>query len=461
MKPESTRLTRYASTALCMIAQLLAPLLIQLPAKAAEFFFEKDPSLPLVYVTAAFRGGSAHDPDSKNGATQMMGHLMLRGTKSKTKQQIDLALDQMGASIGFETRAEFCAFRGSVLSENLPAFLSLLQEILTSPSFRSQELEKLRTEQISMLLNELNQDRSLVRLRFDEVFFKGHPYAKPNSGKIRDIQTLTVGDLQRHYQNLVTSNNLILLAAGDSSESDYASFLRGMNEKSNAGSTLSPVPEFRNAPSGTRIVIFDKPDRTQTQVLIGQKGISFASKDLDALQVGNHAFGAGGFGARLMVELRVKRGWTYGAGSSFKLGSSPHSWKVGFFPKNADTPAAIREALRMIRDLKKNGITEEEFKASKQSILNSAGFAYNTPAKRMDNQLTEVVFNLPEGYFKDYADRVGKISREEVNEALARFLEPDQLMIGLVATASISKESIAKELGIPEKFIEVQSYQKE
>ncbi|NDF14623.1 insulinase family protein [bacterium] len=262
MKPESTRLTRYASTALCMIAQLLAPLLIQLPAKAAEFFFEKDPSLPLVYVTAAFRGGSAHDPDSKNGATQMMGHLMLRGTKSKTKQQIDLALDQMGASIGFETRAEFCAFRGSVLSENLPAFLSLLQEILTSPSFRSQELEKLRAEQISMLLNELNQDRSLVRLRFDEVFFKGHPYAKPNSGKIRDIQTLTVGDLQRHYQNLVTSNNLILLAAGDSSESDYASFLRGMNEKSNAGSTLSPVPEFRNPPSGTRIVIFDKPDRS-------------------------------------------------------------------------------------------------------------------------------------------------------------------------------------------------------
>ncbi len=453
MKLTSTRLICSALTTLCILART--------QAAAAEFFFEKDASLPLVYVTAAFRGGSAHDPDSKSGATQMMGQLMLRGTKNKTKQQIDLALDQMGASVGFETRAEFCAFRGSVLSENLPAFLSLLQEILTSPSFRSQELEKLRAEQISSLMNELNQDRSLVRLRFDEVFFKGHPYAKPNSGKIKDIQTLTVGDLQKHYQNLITSNNLILLAAGDSSESDYASFLRGMDEKRNAGSTLSPVPEFKNAPSGTRVVIFDKPDRTQTQVLIGQRGVSFASKDLDALQVGNHAFGAGGFGARLMVELRVKRGWTYGAGSSFKFGSSPHSWKVSFFPKNADTPKAIHEALKMIRDLKKNGITGEEFKASKQSILNSAGFMYNTPAKRMENRLTEVVFNLPEGYFKEFAERIGKISREEVNEALARFIEPDQLMIGLVATASISKAAIAKELGIPEKFIEVQSYQKE
>lgn len=434
---------------------------IQAGASASEFFFEKDRALPLVHVTAAFRGGSTQDPDSKSGATQMMGQLMLRGTKNKTKQQIDLALDQMGASIGFETRGEFCAFRGVVLSENLPAFLSLLQEILTTPSFRSQELEKLRAEAVSALLNELNQDRSLVRLRFDEVFFKGHPYAKPNTGKIKDIQSISVQDLQKQYQNLISAKNMIVLAAGDSSESDFSAFLHAMKEKRNGDSSIHPVPEFNATPGKLRVVIFDKPDRTQTQVLIGQKGIAFGSKDLDALQIGNHAFGGGGFQARLMIELRVKRGWTYGAGSSFKLGSSPHSWKVAFFPKNADTPPAIGEALKMIRDLQKNGISDEEFQASKQSILTSAGFAYNTPAKRMENRLTEVVFGLPEGYFKDYASRIEKISRQEVNEALARFVSPQHLMIGLVGTASLSKAAIAKQLGIPEKDIEVQSYQKE
>jgi zinc protease len=428
---------------------------------AAEFYFEKDRSLPLVYVTAAFRGGSAQDPESKSGATHLMGRLMLRGTKNKTKQQIDLALDQMGASIDFETRAEFCAFRGVVLSENLPSFLDLMQEILTQPSFRMQELEKLRAEEVSKLMNELNQDRSLVRLRFEEVFFKGHPYAKPNTGKIKDLQTLSASDLQKHYQNLIQSKNLIVLAAGDSNESTFASFLRGIADKRGSDAHIQPVPEFKTPPNRLRVVIFDKPDRTQTQVLIGQKGISFNSKDLDALQIGNHAFGGAGFQARLMIELRVKRGWTYGAGSSFKLGSSPHSWKIGFFPKNSDTPPAIREALKMIRDLQKNGLTEAEFKASKQSIVNGAGFAYNTPAKRMENRLTEVVFGLPEGYFKDYAERIERISREEVNEALARFVSPENLMIGLVATASLSKAAIAKELGIPEKDIEVQSYQKE
>jgi len=446
---------------LALLTPLLIPLLIPGTSRAAEFFFEKDPSLPLVYVTAAFRGGATQDPDLKSGATDIMAKLMLRGTKSKSKQQIDLALDELGASIEVETRAEFISFRGMVLSENLGPYLSLLSEILTAPSFRAQELEKLKKEQVSQLLNELNQDRALVRVRFDETFFRGHPYSKPNNGKIRDIQNLTTADIQKQYLKLVNSSQMVLLAAGDAEKQSFAGFLKKVQKECNLPSTLAPVTEFKGEPSKLRVVIFDKPDRTQTQVLIGQKGVTFKSPELDALQIANHAFGGGGFQARLMIELRVKRGWTYGAGSSFRLGSTPHTWKTGFFPKNADTPPAIKEALGMITNLKEKGISEEEFEASRKSILNSAGFTYNTPAKRLENRLTEVIFGLPEGYFRDYADRIRKIPREEVNAALQKFIDPSHLMVGVVATAKVSKAGIAKALGIPEKDIEVQGYQKE
>ncbi|MBU6154702.1 MAG: insulinase family protein [Bdellovibrionales bacterium] len=432
-----------------------------LPAQAAELFFERDPSLPLVYITAAFHGGATQDPDQRSGTTDLMGRLMLRGTKNKTKSQIDLALDQMGGAIEFETRAEFIAFRGMVLSENLQAYLSLLAEIITSPSFRGKELERLKREQVSQLLDELNQDRSLVRLRFDETFFRGHPYSKPNHGKIKDIQSLGVTDLQKQYQKLITGSNMILLASGDADRSGFEDFLGTISKDRPGSRTLSSIPEFKSPPSKLRVVIFDKPERTQTQVLLGQKGVSFKTPDLDALQIANHAFGGGGFQARLMIELRVKRGWTYGAGSSFKLGSSPHSWKIGFFPKNADTPAAIKEALKMVGDLKQNGITEAEFESAKKSIVNSAGFTFNTPQKRLENRLTEVIFGLPEGYFTGYAERISRISREQVNSALSRFIEPDHMMVGLVATASISRSAVAKELGIPESQVEIQSYQRE
>ena len=429
--------------------------------QAADFHFERDPSLPLVYVTAAFKGGVSQDPDQKNGATDIMGQLMIRGTKSKTKQQIDLALDQMGASIEFSARAEFISFSGSVLSENLPAFLSLLSEIITSPSFRGQELEKLKKEQISSILNELNNDRYLAGLRFDQNFFKGHPYSKPNSGKTKDIQSLSVGDLQKQYQKLVVSSRMVLLASGDAQKSSFEEFTKEIVKARTDAPELNPIAEFSPTSQKLRVVIFDKPDRTQTQVVIGQKGLSFQSPEADALQIANHTFGGGGFTSRLMMELRVKRGWTYGAGSAFKFGSTPHTWRVSFFPKNADTSAAIKEALHLIEDLKEKGITEAEFEASKKSILNNAGFDYNTPQKRMSNRLVEVIYGLPEGYFRDYANRIEKISRDEVNAAVRKFIDPSRIMIGLVATASISKTDIAKTLGIPEKDLEIQSYQKE
>lgn len=444
-----------------MIKIISLLLLLAQTTYAAELHFEQDRSLPLVYINIAFKGGATQDPDGKNGATDLMARLMLRGTKGKTKQQIDLALDQLGANLGVETRAEFIAFRASVLSENLKPFLALMEEIISTPSFQPRELEKLKKEQASGLLDELSQDRNLARLRFDQVFFKGHPYAKSNTGRIKDIQSLNVGDIQKQYQLLINQSQMIVLASGDTTQNEFVPFVTQIEKARNGKNETVAVPAFNSEPKKLRVVIFDKPDRTQTQVIIGQKGITFNNPQLDALQIANYAFGGGSFQSRLMVELRVKRGWTYGAGSGFKLGSHAHSWKLSFFPKNSDTPPAIAESLKMVRALKEGGLTVAEFNAAKESLINSAGFTFNTPAKRMENQLSEIIFGLPNDYYKNFASRIEKLSLSEVNQALKSFLTADQMMVGVVATASISKPEIAKALGLAEKEIEVQDYQKE
>jgi zinc protease len=445
--------TRIAIVSLFLLASTVS--------HAADFYFEKDASLPLVYVTAAFRGGSTQDPDNKSGVTDIMGKLMLRGTKNKTKQQMDLALDDMGGSMEFETRTEFISFRGAVLADNLPAFLSLLDEVLTAPSFRVTDLEKLKKEQSSQLLDELAQDRDLIRLRFDETFFKGHPYSKPATGKIKDIQTLSVADVQKQYQHLINQSQMVILASGDAEKSAFNGFMNDLKTKRNGTSHLNAIPDFTGDPKKLRVVIFDKPDRTQTQVLIAQKGVAITDPRLDALQLANHAYGGGSFQARMMVELRVKRGWTYGAGSAFRAGSQPHTWRMSFFPKNADTPPAIKEALVLANDLKKSGITDAEYTAAKTSLINSAGFSYNTAQKRLENKLIEVLYGLPEGYYRDYASRLSKLSLPEVNRAIESFVTPDRFLVGVVGTASISRAAIAKALGIPEADVEVQNYQKE
>ncbi len=428
---------------------------------AADFSFEKDPSLPLVYLTVVFKGGATQDPEGKNGVTALMGKLMLRGTKSKTKQQIDLALDQLGANLAVENHAEFLSLRAMVLSENLKPFLELLSEIITAPSFRAQEFEKLKKKQSSDLLGELSQDRSLVRVRFEQTFFKGHPYSKSNEGRIKDIQSMSLNDITQQYQKMIHDSQMLVLGAGDASDSDFSAFLSTIKSKRGGGSDFPAVPAFKGEPKKLRVVIFDKPDRTQTQVIIGQKGIAFGDPKLDALQLANYAFGGESFQSRLMTELRVKRGWTYGAGSYFKLASQAHGWKLSFFPKNSDTPPAVKEAIHLMKELKDKGITQAEFDASQNSLVNSAGFAYNTPTKRLENKITEKLYHLPDGYHQNAAKRIKALNLTQVNQALKEFVTPDQILVGLVATASSTRADLAKALGIPVKDIEVQDYQHE
>lgn len=448
-----------------LLLSILLSLLV-LNANAAEFFFEKDRSLPLTRIVIAIRGGSSADPDGKNGATDLMMRMLTRGTKTKTKNQIDLAVDQLGGDLAVATQLEYSLFQGSVLSKNLKPFLEILTEILTTPSFRETEFVKLRAERISELMGSLSEDRSLAQVRFDQRFFRGHAYARTPQGRINDLRKISVGDLESQYQGLVQDTRVLVLATGDASESDFNEFLdrfrtaRTMGN-SNSLSPLRPIPAFSGAPKKLQVVIFDKPDRTQTQIVIGQTGINVTDTKRDALTVANHAFGGGIFQSRLMQELRVKRGWTYGAGSSFKNALLPHSWKVAFFPKNADTAPAIVEALKLIRVFGEKGLTPEEFSFAKQGLINGAGFNFNTPMKRLENKLFEKFYGLPDGTVEGLADRLKELDLAIVNQAVKDFVKPQQMLIGIVGTASTLKADLAKALKISEGEIEVQDYLKE
>lgn len=441
---------------------LISVFSLETQTHAIELEFEPNSSLDLVQLQVAFRGGASSDPVGKNGLNYITGKLFTRGTKTKTKSQIDLAIDQLGSSIEIETRAEVTILRASVISKSLPSFLSLLLDIIVHPSFRPEEIEKLKKETVSQLLDQLGNDRALAATRFEQFFFKGHPYSMSNQGRIADIQALQRKDIIAQHSSMLNSGKILVFATGNTKRESLESFVAQLEKNcSQSTQTVASIPAFKNEPQKLKVVIFDKPERTQTQVVIGQLGLSISDPKVDALSVANYTFGGGGFQSRLMKELRVKRGWTYGAGSGLKLASQPHIWKAAFFPKNADTPAAIAQALQMIRELHEQGLSKEEFEFAKSSMINGAGFSFNTSQKRMENALVEKIYNLPKGHFQNLAERLQKLDLSDVNEAISASIKPNQLMIGVVATAKISRAEIAKALKISENDIEVVDYRKE
>jgi zinc protease len=430
-------------------------------ARATEVAFERDDSLPLVYLNVAVKAGAAHDPKGKSGLGNFTGEMLLRGTRSRTKQQIDLALDQMGARLEVETRSEALIVRGAVLRSQLDNFLKLVGEIVTEPNFPEQEIRKLKAEIVSGILEELGRDSSLATRRFTQFLFRDHPYGKPVLGKVKDIESLKRDDVIKQYDALFADANLLVVGAGDADEGaikGWAESIGKARSKGNGGIARAPKPE--DAPT-RRLQIIDKPDRTQTQINVGEIGVRMTDKDFFPLYLGNHAFGGGSFSARMMVEIRVKRGWSYGANSYFRQGLQPRSWQMHLFPAEKDTAAALAYTLQMTDDLKTRGVTTEEFDFAQKSLVNSAGFMFNTPKKRVENKLLERTLELPDGFMRAYGPELQKVQPAQVNDALKKFLRPDRLSISVLGTAKNLKEPLAKAAGVPLEKVEVTPYTQE
>lgn len=437
---------------------LLISLILSLSsAHATEVIFEKDNSLPIVYINAAFKVGAAHDPLDQSGLAHLLCQMMLRGTTTKTKTQIDEAIDQLGARLECETRAESIVFRGAVLSGQFQKFSELFLDILSHPTFPDSELVKLKAEVTSKILEQQGKDNTLAKRHFDSWFFGTHPYAKPIIGKLKTIPNITSSSLRSVFDKWIHAGTLLIVGTGDVDQSEIETFSRQV-VKNRPPKESPPFIEAPSIAAKQRVQFIDKPDRSQTQINVGQLGIKLSDSKYHALYLANHAFGGGSFTARMMTEIRVKRGWSYGAYSYFKDASQPKLWQYYLFPASKDTLSALKVSLDMVKEFQKSGITQAEFDSAKRSLVNNAGFNFNTPLKRVENTLSERLLGLKEGFWKDFGNELSDLSIGEVNSAVSSFIKPDQLSISVLGTASQLRAGVAKTLGIDEKEIQTVSY---
>ena len=440
-------------------------------AQAAQVSFEENHQLPIVYLNVAVKSGAVSDPKNHLGLTHFMAEMLTRGTQKRSKTELDQALDQMGAKLEVEVRAESLILRGAVLSKELPAFLPLISEVITEPSFNKLEIQRLKSETISIIQEELGNDSSLANRKFTEFMFQGHPYGNPILGKKADIQAITQEKLFSHHKAFFQPQLTLIIGSGDCTEDGIQRWALELEQKLTALSNAKPDRTTLSQESQTviapheanhrRLQIIDKPDRTQTQINIGQLGVRMDDPQFFPLHVGNHALGGASFSALLMTEIRVKRGWSYGAYSNFRYGLKPRSWQVHLFPAAKDAPQALAYTLKLLEDVKKHGISEDQFQFAKKSLINSSGFLYNTPRKRIENTLLEKTLNLPTGYMRSFASQIDRVTFKQVNEALAQFIKPEHLSISVLSTASQLKKPLMEASKVTENETQITPYTKE
>ncbi|MBX3182083.1 MAG: insulinase family protein [Polyangiaceae bacterium] len=406
---------------------------------------ERDDALPLVHVSVAFRLGSIADPPGKEGLTSLTLRLMRRTGGGRDPRAQDERIDSLGAALWVDAGQSTAGAHGSVISRSLPAFLAVMREVIAEPGFDPGELERLRREAESELTEVLDSDRSLARRWFARRLFAGHPYGRPTGGTRASLAAITLDDIHARYRELVVASNITLAFAGDIELATARAFADELARALPAGPALHDPTEDPTQRPGIHLSFVDKPERTQTQILIGCLGTHPLDPDHLALSVANTVFG-GTFTSRLTQEVRAKRGWSYGAYSSLAVDRRRRSFSMWTFPKLEDALSCIQLELDLLRAWVKEGPTEEELESTKSYLARSHAFSTDSAAKRVSQQLDAALYDLPASYYSEYTAKVPKVTLAEARASLAR-LTPDKLRITVVGTASSLLDQL--EAGLP------------
>jgi len=404
---------------------------------------EPSPELPLVHLTAALRTGALEDPVGKEGLTRLVARAMRRTGGGLTQQELDTRIDSLGASLGADVTHSTVSFSGTVISRSFDAFFDLFVDVLARPGFAEEELGLLRRETEAELVEARDNDRSLARRWFSRRLFAGHAYGRSVSGLLSTLPGMGRDDVLALYRRAWTRENLVLAFSGDIDESGARGAVTRLLAAMASGTPLRDGLGDPTGPSGRRLTLVDKPERTQTQILIGGLGTHPKDPDHIALHVANTVLG-GTFTARLMNEIRSKRGWSYGAYSSLPYDRHRQAFSLWTFPKASDAAACIEVELALLDKWWQKGITKRELAWAKRYLTRSHAFAVDTASKRVGLALDALLYDLPEGYYAGYLDHVRGVTLERANAAIRERISPEDLLFTVVGTASEIADGVRK-----------------
>jgi zinc protease len=411
-------------------------------------------AVPLVHVEVAARTGSAGDPRFEEGLINLAAELARRGAGGKSRQALDEALDALGGRIEVLVDPDSVRLTGYVLARNLDPFLDLLADIVLRPDFKAGEFTRTRREILAQLDEMRNDDRSLCARFFDRRLYGDHPYGRAADGTAKSLARITRDEAQARYRAAFIGSNLIFAAAGDVTPDAFRTAIAKAFAKLKPGTRAAS--EIRNPllPDGWRIQLVDKPDRQQTQIMIGHATVPATHPDFLPLTLAFTAFGGRGMKSTLMDEIRTKRGLAYGAYMSVLPRRGPSLVRGWVFTGVERTVTTLKLILRLYRQLMKDGVPPARLKFFQNFLAGTYASDMDAPERRLAARVSAELDGLPEDFVDTYVERIKAVTAEQVAIAIKNHVRADNVAITMVATADTLARLLVKS-GIDPNAIDI------
>ncbi len=424
---------------------------------------------PLVCFRILVRVGSAHDPSGKEGLARLTWSLLAEGgSRSMSVRDIAEKLYPLAADLSLSVDKELSAFSGTVHRDNLERYYAVVKDMLLDPGFREDDFARVKADQLAFLEKTLvgDMDEQLGKEILNLMLYDGHPYGHHEAGTLESVAGLTLDDAKAFYREYFVQGNIVLGLAGgyprefpDRIAADFARLPQ----------TFTPrlvLPPARAA-RGLEFAIADKPTPATAISLGFPIALTRADKDFFALWIAQAHFGEHRQSLSLLTQkIREERGRNTGDYAYIehfvqgrdKFPAPNHGRQQQYFSiwirplANADRHFVLRQALRELKKLVEDGLSEERFQLARSYLLRSTKLTAQTLDERLGWQMDAHYYGTDD--ILAAAEAVlPKLTRADVNKAIRKYLNFANAFVAVVTQdAEAFKSDLAADSPSPIKY---------
>ena len=422
-----------------------------------KVFFARRGAVPTVRVAVSFNAGYAADPADKRGIASMMSTMMSEGTTSLTSTQIAETEEKLGADVSVGSSLDRTVASLRAVKPNLGLSLDLLADVIKNPAFATNELERVRVQQLTRIKSENNQPQGIAVRRLPPLLYgKGHPYGGPQtgSGYAETVAAIGRDDVVNFHASWVHPAKVEIFVVGDTSLKEIKPMLEVRFGKWTSNAAPAPAKNFAVAVPEpvSRILLIDRPNAPQSLVLAGVVLDAKGSDDLLTLRAANEIFG-GDFLSRINMDLRETKGWSYGVRSQVN-GAEDRVPFYMFAPVQTNqTGPSVKVLMDQLKDF--NGakpVTAEELeKTIKGNVLELPG-SYEQSSAVLGQMQSDRLNKRPFDYAETVAAKYTALTAKALNDEMRAKVDPSKITWLVVGDAAKVKPQL-EALGLPIEMV--------
>ncbi|MEP7341406.1 MAG: pitrilysin family protein [Acidobacteriota bacterium] len=400
--------------------------------------------LPQFNMQMVILSGGLADSADLPGAAQYTATMLREGTRTRDSKKISEEVDGLGASLfanaGLSSLTSTVSASG--LTDNFDPIMALFADVVLNPSFPADEFNKLKSRNISAIRLQRSNPGFLSNEMFQKVMYGSHPAGRA-ALSAEQIGRITPDVLQKFHATNYKPNNAIFAIVGDVKPAEVVAKL----EKAFAAWKQGDVPKTevpKVAETGAaKIYLIDRPGSVQTNLTAGTLTIERTDPDYFALEVMNQVVG-GGPSARLFMNLREDKGYTYGAYSNVSSAKYRGTFNAGTQVRTDVTDGSMKELFYEFKRIRDEKVAADEFDRAKRTIIGGWALQLEFPQSVLQNAITSKLYNLPADYWDTYPQKIAAITPEDAQRVAQKYLDLGKLQIVAVGDAKMIAAALRK-----------------